>query len=53
MQLAAFAAYPLGFNAAELKLVASRAQLERINGSTNIESTSESNAVRLRLSYPF
>jgi hypothetical protein len=53
LQMAAYAAYPLGFNAAEVKLVASRAQLERIIGSTNAENTSQSNAIRLRFLYPF
>lgn len=53
LQMAAYAAYPLGFNASELKLVYSRAQLDRVNGGTNAETWSDSNAVRLRFSYPF
>ncbi len=53
LQMAAFLAYPLGFNSAELKLVFSRAELDRIIGSTNAEPSSTSNAVRLRLLYPF
>ncbi len=52
-QMAAFLAYPLGFNASELKLVASHATLDRINGGTNVETSSASNAVRLRFTYPY
>ncbi len=53
LQMAAFAAYPLGFNASELKVVASRAQLERLIGDTQAEYTTEANAVRLRFTYGF
>lgn len=56
-QGAAYVSYPLGFNAASLKLVVSRATLlmERDSGNGIIfnEINTDTNAARLRFTYPF